>query len=85
MASLIPESISDTLGDLVGLYSQVEAIKLNNALAKARASADAAGSANATSNPQASANNEMPMNQINPWVVGGVVLAAAIGIYLVAR
>lgn len=85
-ASLIPDSITATLGDLVGLYSQVETIKLNNQIAKAKASASAFDAATVSKNQQAYANAPAtPAAGVNPWLVVGGVLAVGLVVLLVAK
>ncbi len=53
--SLIPDVIGNTLNDVIGLYKQVEATKLQISLAKAQASLASMENASAYQNAQARA------------------------------
>jgi hypothetical protein len=84
--SWIPEGVGATLNDLVGLYSQVESVKLTNQLARAKASAEAFGMPSSLSNPQANAATaNKPIGAVNPWLIGGAVGVALIVVYSLVK
>lgn len=87
MASLIPDSVADTFGQLIDAYSQVEAIRLQKRLADAKISLASASLPSYPSDPQAKAA-DMTMQQA-PQMSGalmlGLGLAAAVALYVIVK
>lgn len=83
--SFIPDSIGATLADLVGLYSQVEAVKLNNQLALARASAAGVSLPTVISNPQATQGVAATGGISSQLLIVGAILAAGVVLYIAVK
>lgn len=79
------DPIADALQKTIGLYSQVEAIKLNNQLAKARASAENISTPTPTQDVQAIAQSVGNLRISNPWVIGAAVLVGAAALYTIVK
>lgn len=87
MASLIPDAIKDTLGDLLTTWNDVEQLKLRKKLAETQLSLNMAGSAYIT--PDMAAQNArytaMPSGTSNALIIGGIVLALGAVVILASK
>lgn len=81
------DQVSEALGDLVGLYSQVETIKLQNQLAKAAISQQYAAAPSQPKNAQAKAQSvqKQPAANNNTALLIGAVVVGAVGVYLLVK
>lgn len=79
------DPVFEALQKTIGLYSQVEAIKLQNQLTKARVSAENVSTPTPTQDAQAKAQS-LGMQAINnPWIIGAAVLAGAAALYVIVK
>lgn len=80
------DPIADALQKTIGIYSQIEAIKLNNQLAKAKASADNYNTPTPTQDAQARAQSAMTFATDNRmWIIGAAVLVGAAALYVIVK
>lgn len=79
------DPVKSALQDVIGLYSQVQAIKLNNQLAQARASADAYNLPSRPQDAQAIAQSTTAAPAANMWLIGAAVLAGAAALYVIVK
>lgn len=81
------DQVKDALQDLVGLYAQVETIKLQNQLAKAAISNQYADAPSQMKNAQAKAASVtyQPLSPNNTALLVGAVIVGAIGVYLLVK
>lgn len=79
------DPVFDALKQTIGLYSQIESIKLNNQLARARYSAENVNNPTPTQDAQAKAQSLAPMIQNNIWIVGAAVLVGAAALYVIVK
>lgn len=85
MASLIPQDVRDTLGDLAGTWADIQRIKLQNSLAKQQASQAALFLPNVMQDAQARAGSYYGQpSTINPATVG-LFVVGAVAVYLLTR
>lgn len=79
------DPVAAALERTVGIYSQIEAIKLNNQLAKARASAENISTPTPTQDVQAIAQSVGNLRISNPFVIGAAVLVGAAALYVIVK
>lgn len=79
------DPVADALQKTVAIYSQIEAIKLNNQLAKAQASANAINNPTPTQDAQARAQSSVALTVDNRWIVGAAVLVSAAALYVIVK
>lgn len=86
MASLIPDSVKDTFGDLLTTYTQIEGLKLQKRLADAQVSLASAALPSQMQDAQAKAQSTpAPAPQISGAVLLGLGLAAAAAFYVIVK
>lgn len=87
MASLIPESVTDTFNQLLSTYSDIEALKLKKRLADAQMSLASAAIPSAMQDAQAKAQSTTaaPQQPMSGAVVIGLGLAAVVALYLIVK
>ena len=87
MASLIPESVSDTFNDLLKTYGDIEAIKLQKRLTDAKISLASAALPYEMQDAQAKAasTTQTTPQPISGAVVIGLGLAAVVALYLIVK
>lgn len=79
------DPVKAALQDVIGLYSQVEAIKLNNQLAKAKASAEAYALPSKPQDAQAIAQSTYDNGGASRWLaIGAGVAAVAALVYILS-
>lgn len=79
------DPVTAALQTTIGLYSQVQAIKLNNQLARARASAEDISKPTPMQDVQAIAASVDNLRINNPWVIGAAVLVGAAALYVIVK
>ena len=87
MASLIPQSVTDTFNDLLKTYGDIEAIKLQKRLTDAKISLASASLPSEMQDAQAKAQSTVQTNAppISGAVVLGLGLAAVVAVYLIVK
>lgn len=76
MASLIPDSVKDTLGDILGTYADIQTIKMRQQLAQAQASLANIGAANIL--PEVAAQNAQYARQVQQSSFNAVAIVAGV-------
>lgn len=87
MASLIPQSVTDTFNDLLKTYGDIEAIKLQKRLTDAKISLASASLPSEMQDAQAkAASTTQPVTQpMSGAVMVGIGLAAVVALYLIVK
>jgi hypothetical protein len=87
MASLIPESVTDTFNQLLKTYGDIEAIKLQKRLTDAQISLASASLPSEMQDAQArAASTTQPVAQpMSGAMVVGIGLAAVVALYLIVK
>lgn len=87
MASLIPDSVRDTFGELLGVYTEIEAMKANKRLAEARLSLASLDLPNYQQDAQAKSQSvtATAAPAFSGAAMLGLGIVGAVALYLIVR